>query len=139
MSDRITRPGWVEAILVGVAVTLLLLALTLGCGCAAVGKLASGVVEAASKCGRSPQVERAARLALDDDGAGAKLDELAESAGLEVVKCAVEWLLRSLTGAAQSDGELGAMSSDSKATREHLQPQVDRARAWLAKHKGERR
>ena len=53
--------------------------------------------------------------------------------------CAVEWLLRSLTGAAQADGELLAMSSDTRATKEYLQPQVDRARAWLALRKGAKR
>jgi hypothetical protein len=56
-----------------------------------------------------------------------------------VVVCAVEWLLRSLTGAAQADGELLAMSSDTRATKEYLQPQVDRARAWLALRKGAKR
>jgi len=103
------------------------------------GRLAAGAAQAVVKCGRSPQVEREARKALDDVAAEAKLDELAKSSGWDVVVCAVEWLLRSLTGAAQADGELLAMSSDTRATKEYLQPQVDRARAWLALRKGAKR
>ena len=134
-----TRPQWVEALLFVVALVLLGFALVTSSGCAVVGRLAAGAAQAVVECGRSPQVEREARKALDDVAAEAKLDELAKSSGWDVVVCAVEWLLRSLTGAAQADGELLAMSSDTRATKEYLQPQVDRARAWLALRKGAKR
>lgn len=133
-----TRPGWVEAVLVILAALLLALALGTSSGCAVVGKLASAALDVATSCGRAPQVERAARAALDENDAGARLDELAESAGLEVVKCAVEWLLRSLTGAAQADGEFGARSSETTAIRPDLQPQVDRAVDWVTRRGGRR-
>ena len=95
-------------------------------------------IPGAVECVRAPRnVERSARAALDREDADSALDELAKVSGWDVVRCAVEWILRSLTGARQDGGggELGARSSEMVANRDNLQPQVDRARAWLARGK----
>lgn len=105
-------------------------ALLLCGGCAKAGQIIGTAVAGIVECMRDPKVERDAREALNHDDAAERLDALAGSSGWDVVKCSVESIVRSLTGARQ-DGELGGQSSEWKATREDLQPVVDRARGWL--------
>lgn len=105
--------------------------------CAKAGQIIGAAVGGIVECVRNPKIEREAREALNHDDAGERLDAMAGSSGWDIVKCSVESIVRSLTGARQ-DGELGAQSSEWKATRDDLQPVVDRARSWLRKKDGTR-
>lgn len=117
-------------VLFALAVGLLLAALG---SCARVAAALVSGGQAALACAKpDPALQRTTRSALDHEDAADRLDALARVNGWDVVRCAVEAILSALT-AAQQDGELGAQSTDFRAHHPHLQPVVDRGRAWLGR------